>query len=157
MNALVDIMDMVYMSVQYYCFCKQINMNASMQHMYCLEAWTIWLYVLFVCFTLNLQVKDNLFGTKAIAGHTSVIPRILSFHCADYKAAITMDTATTIDHNWRRASIAKTNVHKDKQKEIRQHAQRSCIVSYTLCIHTSVGCRAHCVSKPVLLTAPSAT
>lgn len=74
--------------------------------------------MLCVCFTLNLQVKDNLFGTKAIAGHTSVIPRILRFHGADHKAAITMDTAAAIDHNWRRACIAKTHIRRQKWDNI---------------------------------------
>lgn len=84
--------------------------------------------MLLVSFTLNLQVKDNLFGTKAIAGHTSVIPRILCFHCADYKAAITMDTAAAINHHWCRTSIAKTHIEKDKPKEMRQHTQLSSVI-----------------------------
>lgn len=77
---------------------------------------------------MNLQVKDNLFGTKAIAGHTGVIPRILGFHCADDEAAITVDTATAIDDNRRRASIAETHSHKEKKGEIRTQTQLSRVI-----------------------------
>lgn len=107
----------------------------------CFACWSL-------CFTLNLQVKDNLFGTKAVAGHAGVIPRILGFHRAYHEAAITVDTATAVDPNRRRASIAATHIHRDTQRGIRQHARLSSVahavyrhkswLQHTLCVtHSS--------------------
>lgn len=59
-------------------------------------------------FTLNLQVKNDLVRLKAVTGHTSVVPRILCFHCANNKAAVAMDTPSAIDHNRRWGPIAET-------------------------------------------------
>lgn len=61
--------------------------------------------------TLNLQIKDGLVWTKAVSGHTSVIPRILCFHCPYNKAAISMDTAPVVCCNRSRGSIAVIQMH----------------------------------------------
>lgn len=58
--------------------------------------------------TLNLQVEDNLLQSKTVTGCTCVVPRILSFHCADNKAAVTMDTAPRVNHNRSWCSVAET-------------------------------------------------
>lgn len=77
------------------------------------DKWSINLSAPVVKLTLNLQVEDDLVWTKAIAGHTSVIPRILRFHCANNKAAISMDTPPAVYHNRSRGSIAgtQTDIH----------------------------------------------
>ena len=53
-------------------------------------------------------MEDDLLQAKAVAGHTGVVPRILSFHGADDKAAVTMDTTPGVNHDrgWRH--IAET-------------------------------------------------
>lgn len=60
--------------------------------------------------TLNLQVEDDLVRPKAVTGHTSVVPRILGFHCANDKAAITVDTPPAVNHNRCWGSIAETHM-----------------------------------------------
>lgn len=61
-----------------------------------------------VFLTLNLQVEDDLVRPKAVTGHTSVVPRILCFHCADNKAAVTVDAAPAVNHNRCWGTIAET-------------------------------------------------
>lgn len=57
--------------------------------------------------TLNLQVEDDLVRPKTVTSHTSVVPRILCFHCANHEAAITMDATSAVDHNRCRGPIAE--------------------------------------------------
>lgn len=57
---------------------------------------------------MNLQVEDDLVRPKAVTGHTSVVPRILGFHGADNQAAVTVDTASAVNHNRCRGTIAET-------------------------------------------------
>lgn len=58
-------------------------------------------------FTLNLQVQNNLLQPKTVTGCTCVVPRILCFHGANNKAAVTMDAAPRVNHNRRRCSVAE--------------------------------------------------
>lgn len=58
-------------------------------------------------FTLNLQVQYNLLQPKAVTGCTCVVPRILCFHGANNKAAVTMDAAPRVNHNRRWCSVAE--------------------------------------------------
>lgn len=63
-----------------------------------------------VCLTLDLQVQDDLVRPKAVAAHTSVVPRILCFHRTNDEAAVAMCATPAVDHNRRRGSIAVTQV-----------------------------------------------
>lgn len=63
-----------------------------------------------VFLTLNLQVEDDLVWPKAVTGHTSVVPRILCFHCANNKAPITVDAAPAVNHNRCWGPIAETQI-----------------------------------------------
>ncbi len=60
-----------------------------------------------VFLTLNLQVEDDLVWPKTVTCHTCVVPRILCFHSANNKAAVTVDAAPAVNHNRCWSSISK--------------------------------------------------
>lgn len=63
----------------------------------------------FTQLTLHLQVQRYFISAPVIAGNTRVIPRILSFHGLDDKAAVSVDAAPSVDDGWARAPAEKTD------------------------------------------------
>lgn len=75
--------------------------------------------------TLNLEVQNYFVRSPVIAGDTRVIPRILCFHSFNDEAAISMDTAPSINDRRGRAPAVEKQCElsmKGAEFDISQHS-----------------------------------
>lgn len=67
---------------------------------------------------MNLQVKSDFIGAPVVAGHTAVVPRILSFHSADDEATVAMDAPTAVHQDRSRGPIRAGRGGKEKYRNM---------------------------------------